>query len=294
MKLALGCLLAIVAMPALAAPIDIPVKVPPGATWLIESSIRTEKSSSTGDSVSNGRGVFRAELRDVGADRHLVITAQPAVVGLAPAPISFEYSTDATLTPRRVDNWDEIRRLNLEAAEKADFTPAMIEQAKAMYASITAEGAASILVPQLPMLALGQGTKLEIGVSSASKDGATAKGENAANAAGLFTLVSVFRVTGRAVVTWLRTVPPQPMSDAAKTQFRKMVESTNPKASTDLPTMTDEVKQSCRFQVDLTTGLAAQTHCDIVSWNVFVNGGGSGIEHQTAHWDITQTLQKRP
>ena len=294
MRVALAAAVAVAAGNAAAAAENLPVNVPVGSVWRVDSTTTIEKKSSTGSSIANGQSAYLIELRDDARTRSLAVTPVPITAGQAPSSIVFEFAVDAGLTPKRVINWDDIRRIRIEYAEKAGLPPKMADDAKAMYAHVSAEAAANLLVSELPILALGQGTNLEVGRSFPTKDASLVGDGDAKDSLGKFTLISLDRAANRAVLTWSHVVPPHPFSDAQRAQFGAMVEQTNPKASKDLPPMSEEERQLCRFDVDVTTGLVKRAECDLVGSNFFVNGGGSGIEHQTTRTTITQTLQKKP
>jgi len=281
--------------PVFAAPVDLPVTLQPGAAWRIDSAMVIEKHSSTGESRGTGRSAYGVTLRGDTASRRLEVTDLSLVAGQQPSPIALEYDVDAALTPLRITNWDELRRLRNEAVDKSGMPPKMIEDFKATTARISAQGAAQVLVTELPLLAMGQGLDLEVGQSASFKDVRTPpSGRAPTSLSGTFTLVSVDRQDRRAVVDWRRVTPSQPYSDAARAQFRELVARTNPKASNELPAMSEESSQACRFDIDMATGLASRAECDLIGSNMFVNGGGSGIEHQTIHLTITQTLRGQP
>lgn len=104
-----------------------------------------------------------------------------------------------------------------------------------------------------------------------------------------YLLESYDPAAGRAVITWRRSADETAYKAAADRMLafaRKAKPGEEPAALTELSRMSFSRDETCRFDLDLRTGLAVKTTCE----NGFTHASGGLPATSTERWVITQTL----
>lgn len=102
---------------------------------------------------------------------------------------------------------------------------------------------------------------------------------------GAFTLESHDPQAGRAVIVWRQTVEPAAIRESveqALAMARKIDPTRAERLAREMPAFTTGFEDTCRYEIDLPTGLAARTVCDLTA--------GSDTHRVSDRWVITQSL----
>ena len=307
--LAIAALLS-VATPCLAAPVNLPINVADGATWIIESvRVRVDEVGSATRRIESGAR-YQASYRD-GADGG-VLTLRPLggslygeVVGapaLSRSDLPLEVDVDERLTPLRARNWPALREalvalLDAPTAGGPPVDPKVGETAKAVFRSLPDERAAAIMFPPLHYLGLGQGRALDPDQPQAYEDQApNLLGGAPIKTRGSFVLGSHDRQAGRAVVIWSEAPDPESLSASIREANKALIAKTGPAGRDDVADKaigqmsTASRDDRCRFEIDIPSGLAVKTEC---ASTIGMSVPGEPPARSTTTWTITQTLPEK-
>lgn len=112
------------------------------------------------------------------------------------------------------------------------------------------------------------------------------------SAKAVYALESHDPATGRAVVTWKQDVDPDSFK-AGVAEFLKIVAKAKPqdleKARTELGAMTMTRTDSCRYTINLASGLATNSECTFITTVT----SGAKTAKTTETWAVTQTLPEK-
>lgn len=293
---------AVALAPAAAHAVDLPVRLHDGATWT-QTSVHSRTDVRNGATrASKTTGVTKATYRKEGGAGSLrldfvsfdVEGADAATrEGLA-AKARLVYpavlEVDETLVPTRVHDWPRMRETIFEALAGTLPEPRALEAAKASFASMDDAQAATLFKEQ-GLVALGQGTGLEPGEARAyDSEVPNILGGPPILASGSFRLESVDKAKGRAVVTWSQTPDPASMTASLKVSLDAMIARVAPEkqaeAKAQFADLILERQESCRYEIDIPTGLATTTDCTVE----IRSGLKTQAAQRTERWVITQSL----
>lgn len=299
----LSILLALSAGPAMVAPsMPLPVAVKNGDVWTqdishTQSRQLGSKPEQSWTLTTHAKVTYRARKGE--ADRMgLEWTGAEASDGapdLIKAAAGFlfpiDLEVDEHLTPTRIVNWDALKGAMTKVYQQTLSEAVARDAAIAMLDKLDGATATPMMLQEQTLLALGQGTSLQIGVTTQYEDQiASPLGGQPVKATGAFTLVSADRKSGRAVVRWTQDLDPESASQAAMAFVDRLI-ATAPAAKQDearsyLSTMTLARHDACDYQIDIRTGLAVEAQC--------TSETRSGVKDQLGRrsdtWRMTQTL----
>lgn len=284
--------------------LDLPVTLKDGAVW-IQTSVHSRTDTGNGAAqVMTATSVIKTTYRKdpttntlrqdfvsfnvdgVGAEQVKVLADQAKLI--YPAVLE----VDDALRPSSVRDWDKMRATIFEAITAHGFDARAVAAVKANYDRMNASQAAALFHEQA-LVSLGQGSNLEPG-ETRRYEGVTPNGFGGPpiKTSGSFRLDSVDRAKGRASIFWTQTLDPASLSASLKVSVDALIARAAPEKQSEaklrLANLVFERQESCRFEVDLPTGLAITTDCTV---NL-----KTGLEGQTTersdHWVITQTLPK--
>ncbi|WP_304165850.1 hypothetical protein [Phenylobacterium aquaticum] len=299
----LSFLLAIVAGPAAAAPsAPLPVAVKNGDVWTqvishTQSRQLGSKPEQSWTLTTHAKVTYRARK---GEAEHMGLEwtgaeASDGAPDLIKAAAGFlfplDLEVDEHLTPTRIVNWAALKGAMTKVYQQSLSEAVARDAAIAMLDKLDGATATPMMLQEQTLLALGQGTNLQIGVTTQYEDQiASPLGGRPIKASGAFTLVSADRGSGRAVVRWTQDLDPESASQAAKALVDRLI-STAPAAKQDearsyLSTMTLARHDACDYQIDIRSGLAVEALC--------TSETRSGVKDQLGRrsdtWRMTQTL----
>jgi hypothetical protein len=280
--------------PALAQ--ETPVRLKDGATWTIRAE-HTQAAESMGP--THNWGLITVKRVTWHAGRHgepATITVTPVSAKALPgSPVEIEaarslaipatLAVDDALAPGAVINTDEVRAAFLKVAPSAkDDTTGLADAAsKAMIAS------------ELALTSQAQGISFKAGKTiSADAETPNPMGGPPMRVVESASLEAYDKQAGRAVIRWRRVLDPS----AFKASIDSLLATFKEKAP---PEKVDEARQAladakmesqtlCRHEIDLATGLAVKTDCDM-TLSTTLHGKSQKVAE---HWAITQTLPEKP
>jgi len=280
--------------PALAQ--EMPVRLKDGATWTVTAE-HTQAAESMGPTHNWGLTTVKRVTWHAG--RHgepATITVTPVSAKALPgSPVEIEAArslaipatlyVDDGLVPGPVINKDEVRAAFLKVAPSAkDDTTGLADAAsKAMIAS------------ELLLTSQAQGVSFKAGKSiSADAEMPNPMGGPPMRAVESASLEAYDKPAGRAVIRWRRVLDPS----AFKASIESMLATFQQKAP---PEKVEEARQAladakmesqtvCRHEIDLASGLAVKTACDM-TLSTTLHGKSQKVAE---HWAITQTVPGKP
>lgn len=285
---------------------ELPVKLPDGASWTLQ--VERERSRERGSRppqasklVTEMRLSWRAEGDDgggrltattVAADAGPLAAPEDVMAALGQArPVVMD--VDAALTPERIRNWDEVRG-DLEAAvAKLAPDPKMTEMAKGLFGGLSDVQAAQVVMRDLGLVAIGQGTALELGDAFDYEDRLpNPLGGPPIATKGRFELVSFDAAKGEAVVEWRQAFDPDAAAASLAVALEALMAQASPEQAPRVKSAFEgakvDRKDHCRHQIHVPTGLAVRVACTSTI-DVTVQGEtGRNVDR----WTITQTLPR--
>ena len=294
--------LAITLAPAMAHALDLPVRLPDGATWT-QKSVHSRNDVRGGASKSNtATSVIRMTYRQdgpVGLVRQDFISFDvegvegdelKALADQAKLIYPAVIEVDETLRPSRVRDWDRVREIILAAIGAGVTDPRALEAVSANYTKMDDVQAAALFREQ-GLVALGQGTGLELDETHQYEDEIpNILGGPPIKTVGAFRLESIDETKGSAVVTWAQEPDRASLNASLKVSMAAMAARLAPeqRAQADVlfVGLTLERAEMCRYEIDIPTGLAATTDC-----TVEIKSGLKGqLAQRTDRWIVTQSL----
>jgi hypothetical protein len=299
MRVLLAAAFAVAASPALAQPL--PVNLDDGAAWTM-----TVERSREGDAPAQAVTVKSSSAltwKKVGEAGELTteITSTDAgaaeiagALGLAHRPV--RAAVDPALAPERIENWDEVREGLTKAMAKAVAGPKAaeaVEVATGVFAKLSAEEAAQVILRDQALAAISQGLDLELGQPVDYDDLLpNPLGGPPIKSQGRFELVSYDAAKGRAVVTWRQAFD----QASATSSLLAAAEALLAQAS---PDQVDKLRatfqgaaldrlDTCRHEIDIPTGLAVRAACD-TTIDITLQGETA---RNVDRWTITQSLPR--
>jgi len=304
MKRALAALALAFAPPAFAAPVELPVNVVDGATWIITTHrIREDVRGGTPRRVES-HARYRATYRTAGEDHNLVLELlDGSIGGDAPgnlpldqlkAPIEVE--VDETLAPVRLADWPKLRTAVYAAIDGATPEPKAREVARTVFEPLSAEQAANVMLPHMAYLGLGQGLALDPAAPHRYQSELPNPLGGPAVAADAVLAIDAASAGGeRPVITWTQAMSPDSLAATMRASMDALLaRAGTPEQLAQVQAAVKDMSMSrqdrCRFEIDAKTGLAAKTEC---STEIKARAGGQDIT-RTDRWTITQTLPENP
>ena len=229
-------------------------------------------------SAEAGSGFSGAEAAQAAAQAKLVF---PAIV-----------EVDDSLTPTRVVNWPDLRATMDAEFAKLITDPKALEVARGSFVNMTDKQAAAFFREQ-QLTALGQGLDLTAGETRSYDDHVpNMMGGPPILTHGTFRVESHDEAKGRAVVTWTQTLDTASASASIKATIAatlaKMAPEQVAKSKAGLEGLTIDRSDTCRFEIDIPTGLAMTADCTSTAQS----GLPGKAAKRTDHWLITQTLPR--
>lgn len=289
------------AAPAVAA--ELPVTLKDGATWTMTVSRERERQRGTAAPqvarfITSNQIVWRthkdgdrlttrmteAKVDGAGSEALLAALGQEKPV---------ELDVDESLTPERIRNWDEVRG-GLEAfVAKSVNEPKAVDGVKALLGGMSPELAASVVMRELALVALGQGTALEVGQPLPYEDALpNPLGGPPIQSQGAYELVSLDPAQGRAVVSWRSALDPASMAESMTQGMEILLQRAAPDQADKVRAAFTGAKvqrdDACRHEIDITTGLAIKVECASTIEIVVQGETGRNVDR----WTITQSLPK--
>jgi len=294
--------LAIALAPAAAHAVDLPLKLRDGATWT-QTSVHTRTDVREGATrASKATSVIRATWRkdgDKGALRLDFVSfdvegaeaaAREGLTEKAKLIYPAVLEVDGELTPVRVRDWDKMRETIFKALASTLPDARALDAAKAMFAGMDDVEAASLFKEQ-GLIALGQGSGLEPGKPAPyDSEIPNILGGPPIKASGAFRLESVDKAKNTAVLTWAQKPDPASLAVSLKGSMEAIIARVAPEkqaeAKTQFAKLTLERQEGCRYDIDMTTGLAATTDCTVE----ILAGLPPQTGRRTERWVITQSV----
>lgn len=305
MRLLLGLTLALGLAPLGATAQELPVKVRNGDSW-IQTSQHTRKDVRNGVETSQTATlVVRATYREefgVATLRHEFVSANAdgasaSEVATAAAQAGLVYpavlEVDESLTPVRVQDWAAMRERVFEGLRRVTDDDQAFEAVRASFEKLDGAQAATMFKQQA-FVGLGQGTALELEEPHRYDSHVpNLLGGPPIKASGEFVLVSHDPAQGRAVVTWSQRPDPEAMAVSLKASMEALLARAAPEKLEALRAEFAEMKlerqESCRFEIDVRTGLSEKTVCTVE----IRSGTPRETAIRTETWTITQTLPEK-
>lgn len=296
----LGTLAALSAMSAAAEPL--PVRIADGAAWTMtvehaRDGIRAGKREAWSVTTIT-KLVWAKGRKDAG---RLTVTPISTVPGPgSPAemsaaaklevPIVFE--VDDSMTPLRIVNLPEVRKA-FEAMTEAMGAPAT-GPARDVIANLTDASINAMAAQDLMRFALAQGSDLEPGKEvTYEEDLPNPLGGPPIRSTGAVRLEERDEAAGRAIILWRQAFDPGSAAASMQVWLDRILKNVPPEKMAEargaLATAKLERNDSCRYEVDLSTGLVARAECKAG----IVAGAASQVSHRNDTWVITQTLPEK-
>ncbi|MFN3521198.1 MAG: hypothetical protein ACK4YQ_03035 [Phenylobacterium sp.] len=296
-----ACVLALLA-PATASAAELPVVLSDGARWTqtivktrtderdgaVKSVTVTTVLKATFHQPRGGPATLSQDLVSIGSD-----DAEPAeleqVQTLAKIVFPAVVEVDEALTPIRVVDWDSLRSRVVSVVEANGGDQKAVDTFRSVFDKFDERTAAG-LFKELGLIGLGQGTALEVGEPQSYEDQApNILGGPPIKTHGVFELESYDKDAGVAVVTWEQTLDRASATASIRATVEAMAQRAPPErraeAAAALKDLTIDRKDSCRYSIDVATGLSLRTECTMTVT--------SGVPGRTAkridRWSITQS-----
>lgn len=282
-------------------PTPLPVRVPDGAVWtqtvahtqtnerggVVTTWTQTSINKATLSRPASGPATLRQD--PISTRTSEGAPAEIAASGEFIYPVVIE--VDAGLRPSRIANWPDLRAAMDAYMPRLVKDPKQLEAARAQIARMDDKQAVGSLLRDVTLLGLGQGTNLTLGQARAYDDQTpNPLGGPPILTKGAFRLESFDARKGRAVVTWSRVMDAASAAASLEVAKQAMMARLAPdqaaKAKADLEGMAVSRTDSCRFEIDTATGLAAAADC---SSNV-KSGTPTQSVGRAERWLMTQTL----
>lgn len=284
---------------------DLPVRLPDAASWTFDVE-RTRERTAPDGKVVTAKATSRTSVtwrRAGDGGRAVLRTTQAKLDGasaesseLAPLlDLPIELDVDETLAPQRIDNWPRV----LEALDAVIATtvpdPKLVPAARSVYADLSPEQAARLLMRDWALVSLAQGSSLSIGQPVSYQEKlANPLGGGPIDAVGTFELESYDAAAGTAVVVWRQAFDPKSAAASIAASIEGLAARLTPehaaearKAMADMSIARDD---HCRHEIDIPTGLALKAVC---STRIAVVGQGS-TRTALDRWTMTQTRPQTP
>lgn len=298
-SLSLATLMLAAASPALGQ--ALPVHVADGASWTLTSrhEVSTTTSDTSADTLprvslsmsSSKRLTFRQETDGRDALRadslsSVVNSESPTVAALDKIPADFE--VDARLSPVGFFNLDEVRA----AIHLTMLQPKNASRRTKMESEATERLRLSMIGQELRVLARGQGTDLRLGEIATHDEALSSPLGGPPIAAKVsFLLESYDPQSGKAVVIYTVGIDPASMkSNFGDALEKTMKKSERKEAAEILSQISMTFGETCRYDVDIATGLAVAANCERKALLATPEGSLT----MSDFWTITQTLPEAP
>lgn len=290
---------AVVGGPAFAEDFGVPVEVPNGS--VIELTIeKNGEQTVNGTTTKIGDMSFRYRQEIAATDTGYTVTqtaldmqgppeAKASLDEAMAATKHITYDADERLAPLRIRDADAL----IAAITKTEgATPEQLkaqEQAMAMFKRMSPEHLAGLLLREQAMAAAYQGLVLPIGetVEGESETPNPFGAGPAIKQTVKVTLASVDREKGVATIQADTAADPASFKAALPEIVRQIAPADAPAPTAEeLAQLTFEKSNSCRYEIDLKTGLATKAECTDIKGA----GDGTGSQRSVQRMRITQKL----
>lgn len=210
----------------------------------------------------------------------------------ATVPATMVYEADESLRPTKIQDWDKIKVQQLSFVAKA--MPALKAPMEQMYAALSPESAAAMMLKEQAYLSAGQNIGVTLGAPTVYDiESPSPLGGAPVKLKGQFSLESFDAKAKLAVVRW--TERPDVKSTMAATM--KMVDQiVGAGKSAEVAQVAEALKmditKGCLFEIDISNGLVRKADCD----ELIVASSGTGAPGDSARrserWVMTQTILK--
>jgi len=289
------------AAPCLAAPVELPVDLPDGATWSIESKRVRLDERKDGPRRTETVSRYKATYHEAAEGGRLTLNSTGGFFlgelpgGLKPEgfELPLELEVDEAMTPTRLVNWPEVRALVYKMLEGQE--PRVVEGMKSLFDRMSDADAAPMFFPYMSYLGLGQGLALEVGKPLTYEDALpNPLGGPTIKANSVMTLESHDPKARLATVVWTQALDrdsmAQSMRVSVKVLFERMQVPNDPaKLEAAMKDMAMSRNSRCSFVIDEDSGLARTAEC---SQELRISGQGQDVR-RTDTWTITQTLPEK-
>ena len=282
---------------------ELPVKLEDGATWTVTVSRERERTRSSQPPqasrlVTAMRLTWAAKGDDGGQLTATTVSAEAgplaapedvmAALGQA-RPVVMD--VDAALTPERIRNWSEVRGDLDAAVAKLTSDPKVAATAKGLFAGLSDAQAAQVVMRDLGMVAISQGTALDLGKPFDYEDNLpNPLGGPPIKSKGRFQLISLD--PGRAVIEWRQAFDPVSAAASLTMALEALMQQASPEQAPRVRDVFEGARvdrsDSCRHEIDVPTGLAVRITC---SSTIEVTAQGE-TGRNVDRWTITQTLPR--
>lgn len=269
---------------------ELPVRLSDGATWTMTVEHARERESDGVHKATTSTTVTRLVWHDRTLTVHPVsaIARSGTTEGNIPAiGIPIVLSVDEALTPVEIRNETEVRAaveaiialVLPDAKQRGDVTNVM--------PSLVDTTMSAMATANLTRAALGQGTSLDMGKTTAYEDSLpNPLGGPPIVSKASFKLEAYDQQAGRAVVSWRQTLDPDSVRASVTIALTKVAPDKVDEARAAYATMKIEREDACRHEIDIPTGLAVKVVC--TTETVMDVAGQAG--RNSDRWTITQTL----
>lgn len=205
----------------------------------------------------------------------------------ATVPSELSYLADESLRPIKVADPEALKSRQVTFARK--LSPQVGDMVEKMYASLSDETFAGMLLKEQTYLSIGYNLSLKVGEPSVYEgEQPSPFGGGGVKLKGSVTLDSYDEKVKLAVVTWKETIDPESAmalaGQLAKQMTGKDISADLAKASDAAKSAGVDISKGCRFEIGTDDGLIRKADC----YETASAGAEGG---KTERWAITQTLK---
>lgn len=290
--------LGLMASPAFAQ--ELPVKLADGATWTmsvqrdrerIQDGKAPQKSHTESTSTLTWKQGGQLSVQPQSAKALGPGSEEINAQALLKLPVLL--TVDEALTPTSIVNWTQVRQGLDELIDGSVSDPKVAAATKGAFTNLSPDVAAQVLMREVVLTSLGQGTALRLGQDVPYADNLpNPLGGPPIKAAGRFRLETYDARAGRALVTWTSAFDQASASESLRQSMNAMAQRVAPDNADEARKFFEGAKidrqDTCRHQIDIPTGLAMKVECS--STIIITAQGRTG--QNVDRWTITQSLPK--
>lgn len=301
MRMLLALALAAFASPALSQPVELPVRVADGASWVITTRrVREDVRTGAAPRRVETNAKYKVTFREGTPQGRLAVELLEGAIGgdvggglpLDELKTTFEVEVDEAFAPLRLSNWPQLRAAIYQVMDGRLADPKAREIARSMFEPLTPEHAASVMLPFMAFLGVGQGLALDPTRPHRAKgELPNPLGGPAIGADAVLAIDPATARSGRPVVTWTQAMNPEALrASIGATLDHLLTKAASPEQAAEIAATLKDLSMTredrCRYEIDAPVGLAATTEC--VTTQVTTVQGRT--QQRTDTWTITQTL----
>jgi hypothetical protein len=213
----------------------------------------------------------------------------------ATVPATMVYEADESLRPTKIEDWDQIKVQQLSFVAKA--MPALKAPMEKMYASLSPETAAAMMLKEQAYLSVGQNIGVTLGAPTLYDiESPSPFGGAPIKLKGQISLESFDDKAKVATVRW--TEKPDPESTMAA-GLKLAGQLAGPEKSTEIAKAAEamrsvkmDITKGCLFEIDTVNGLVRKADCEETIVATDGTGGPNGSSKRSERWVMTQTVLK--